>query len=148
MSLRLNTFLELKMENERLLQRKAELRQHTPSLSTSIASPTSALTSHYGNSPMPTSRPYPISIPSLRPDETSQPYYPRSAGAGYSNMNMLTSPLSSSFGNSTMSPYGALHNPQTTDDTSDSIREKKKVRSYSLYTVLSLTGTSAEKISS
>ncbi|KAF7986533.1 hypothetical protein HWV62_26246 [Athelia sp. TMB] len=117
----LNTFLELKMENERLLQRRAELHQQAPSLSPSITSSTSALT--YGNS-----RPYPITIP--RSDETSQPYYPRSAGAGYGNMSMMASPLSSSFGNSTMSPYGALHNAhaQVAEDTPDGGNTKKKLK--------------------
>ncbi|KZP12714.1 hypothetical protein FIBSPDRAFT_921787 [Athelia psychrophila] len=141
----LNTFLELKMENERLLQRRAELRAQ-PS---SFVSSTSALTSQYGvaalssiamapmsslSSMAPVSRPYPITIPTPRSDEISQPYYPRATSGAYGASGSglaQASPLSGSFPGSghAMGPYAALHNPaHVPEDTSEEGARKKKLK--------------------
>jgi hypothetical protein len=123
--LRLNTFLELKVENERLQQRLSDLRKRAPNPLPLPSSSSMPL--------MQVARPYPAPPTVPRSGEMAQPYYPMSAGSmgGYGNSMMPS--VSGSLDNSNITPYGSAHasNPVVDEDTSEEGPKKKKVRTIS-----------------
>ena len=122
---RLNTFLELKMENEQLQQRLANLRKRAkgtdPSSSSTYRPPSPSMAPT-----MNSSYPNPPSIPQRRPTDKSQ-YYP-STGSGVSaahrHNGIMPSPVNCSFeaGNPAPHLYGI-----GADEESSEERTKKKV---------------------
>ena len=122
---RLNTFLELKMENEQLQQRLANLRRRAkgtdPSSSSTYRPPSPSMAPT-----MNSSYPNPPSIPQRRPTDKSQ-YYP-STGSGVSaahrHNGIMPSPVNCSFeaGNPAPHLYGI-----GADEESSEERTKKKV---------------------
>lgn len=114
------------MENERLQQRLADLRQRAPKV---LSASASLLAATYGATTMrpPRSIPAPLAIPNQRASEITQPYYPMSAtsAGGYA---MLTSPISSTFDGPGVLPYASLYaSHQVEDDLSEDGMRKKKV---------------------
>lgn len=131
---RLNTFLELKMENERLQQRIADLRKRTPK-GTGLPSSSYASSPSSMAPPRNPGYPPPLSIPSQRrPTDMSQ-YYP-SAGSGVSAAHgyngMMASPVSGGFEGGNLAPYGALYTTSAEEEPSEE-RNKKKVCLFSAF---------------
>ncbi|KAH7929684.1 hypothetical protein BV22DRAFT_117494 [Leucogyrophana mollusca] len=128
----LNTFLELKMENERLQQRLAELRVRVPlpGSSTGLGMPM------YGGNPGPSSS-QSLSSGALRPvgDMTTPAYY-----SSHQNKTSYEDPMSNSMRNNFDSlsalAYGSLYAPtaqstsqtNTEDDMSEESAKRKKMR--------------------
>jgi len=127
---RLNTFLELKMENERLHQRLSKLRKQAPQLPPLASS--STMPASYGPALMPASLPYPapVTISNRDPGEMAQPYYstPATTTGGYNSM--MHSSFNSIFCSSDITPHTAMYtlNSVMDEDISEDGFKKKKVK--------------------
>jgi len=120
----LNTFLELKMENERLRQHLSELRKRAPQ----HLSSTTMLSSYGPSMQTPLSYPVPTTIPNRSSGEMAQPYYPM-----YGTSAAMPTPITGTMDGSSTTPYTAMYgsNLVVDDDVSeDGSRKKKPKKSY------------------
>jgi len=128
----LNTFLELKMENERLQQRVNDLRASATLVSMTIPAVSQPVPSNYSasTSSMPPQARTIVAHPSQRPMEGAQPYYPGHARAGYDDI--LVNSIRHGFDEGRVyGPVPPSHSPEE-DDSEDGQRKKKLKKSNSL----------------
>ncbi|KDQ61132.1 hypothetical protein JAAARDRAFT_32137 [Jaapia argillacea MUCL 33604] len=126
----LNTFLELKMENERLQQRLRELRARSAQ-NYALGTPSSSSTSGYPGY----SIPMPVSVP-ISSQSATQPYYalPGSRGVGGYD-DLIPSPVQGNFDPSARTGYRGMYgsNPiavpaNVEEDVGEDGSKKKKAK--------------------
>jgi len=134
----LNTFLELKMENERLQRRVLDLRAPAALASTAAVPVSPAISSNYSagsssiitSSISPRTQPDPVPVSSQRPFQAAIPYYTGLGQAGYGDM--LASSIRQSFDGG-RDVYGSVPAAFSSeeDGSEDSHRKKKLKKAHS-----------------